>query len=66
MVHYSSYTEASLKPCMKKIATLVEKSLNSKSSMASVWQKYSRAKFCNVATLPCLTSAFITELPNEK
>ncbi len=65
LVHYSTYTEASLKPCMIKIANLILKSSKSRSQVTSVLQKYSRAKFCNVATLPCLTSAYITELPKE-
>ncbi|CAB3999675.1 cyclin B [Paramuricea clavata] len=66
LVHYSSYTEASLKPCIIKIANLVLESLNKQSQMGSVRQKYSRAKFCSVATLPCLNSTFITEIPKEK
>lgn len=54
--HYSSYSESSLKQCMKRIAQLVLRAKNKSSKQTAVTNKYSKHKFLKVSISPCLDS----------
>ena len=60
MIHYSTYTEIDLKPCITRIAKLVSTMTTSKQQ--AVRSKYCGSRFMGVADDPMLKSPTIEEL----
>lgn len=52
--HYSSYSESSLKQCMKRISQLILRTKNKTSEITAVTNKYGKHKFMKVSLSPCL------------
>ncbi|CAB4015580.1 cyclin B [Paramuricea clavata] len=54
--HYSTYSERTLKPCVRRIAQLVIKAKNKDSKLTAVTNKYAKHKFLKVSQSPSLTT----------
>lgn len=54
--HYSTYTEESLKECVRRIAQLVLRAKNKDSKLTAVTNKYSKHKFFKISLSPALDS----------
>lgn len=61
--HYSNYSEENLAPVMRRMATLIMKSENSK--LQAIRTKYSTSKFNKISSIPQLKSSVITDLVKE-
>ncbi|KAL9988176.1 hypothetical protein ACROYT_G002586 [Oculina patagonica] len=63
---YSMYSESKLQPCARRIAFLITKTLDGRSKLKAVHNKFATSKFMEVSRLACLGSSFVTNLASEE